>query len=336
MAIESQPKEASTEDAHPAGNTDVLAVQRLATEIRESIQRVIVGKSEAIDLAVVALLCRGHVLLEDVPGTGKTTLAKALAASLDCQFGRIQFTPDLVPADVLGVNFYNMSKSEFEFRPGPVFSQVLLADEINRATPRTQSALLEAMQERQVSIDGVTSELPEPFMVMATLNPVEMEGTFPLPEAQLDRFMVRASLGYPEREEESSMLDRFKAGEYPDAIRPVATAGDILSARKSVDGVRVDDTVRDYLLDIIAKTRSSASLRLGASPRASLALQHAAQGRAAMNGRSYVLPDDVKQLAVPVLAHRLLAETTTQLRGQATAEIVREITESTPVPIERE
>lgn len=336
MAIESQPKEASTEDAHSAGSTDVLAVQRLATEIRESVQRVIVGKSEAIDLAVVALLCRGHVLLEDVPGTGKTTLAKALAASLDCQFGRIQFTPDLVPADVLGVNFYNMSKSEFEFRPGPVFSQVLLADEINRATPRTQSALLEAMQERQVSIDGVTSELPEPFMVMATLNPVEMEGTFPLPEAQLDRFMVRASLGYPEREEESSMLDRFKAGEYPDAIRPVATAGDILSARKSVDGVRVDDTVRDYLLDIIAKTRSSASLRLGASPRASLALQHAAQGRAAMNGRSYVLPDDVKQLAVPVLAHRLLAETTTQLRGQATAEIVREITESTPVPIERE
>ncbi len=336
MAIESQPKEASTEDARPAGSTDVLAVQRLATEIRESVQRVIVGKSEAIDLAVVALLCRGHVLLEDVPGTGKTTLAKALAASLDCQFGRIQFTPDLVPADVLGVNFYNMSKSEFEFRPGPVFSQVLLADEINRATPRTQSALLEAMQERQVSIDGVTSELPEPFMVMATLNPVEMEGTFPLPEAQLDRFMVRASLGYPEREEESSMLDRFKAGEYPDAIRPVATAGDILSARKSVDGVRVDDTVRDYLLDIIAKTRSSASLRLGASPRASLALQHAAQGRAAMNGRSYVLPDDVKELAVPVLAHRLLAETTTQLRGQATAEIVREITESTPVPIERE
>ena len=336
MAIESQPKEASTEDAHPAGSTDVLAVQRLATEIRESVQRVIVGKSEAIDLAVVALLCRGHVLLEDVPGTGKTTLAKALAASLDCQFGRIQFTPDLVPADVLGVNFYNMSKSEFEFRPGPVFSQVLLADEINRATPRTQSALLEAMQERQVSIDGVTSELPEPFMVMATLNPVEMEGTFPLPEAQLDRFMVRASLGYPEREEESSMLDRFKAGENPDAIRPVATAGDILSARKSVDGVRVDDTVRDYLLDIIAKTRSSASLRLGASPRASLALQHAAQGRAAMNGRSYVLPDDVKELAVPVLAHRLLAETTTQLRGQATAEIVREITESTPVPIERE
>ena len=336
MAIESQPKEASSGDAPGAENAAVSTVQRLATEIRESVQRVIVGKSETIDLAVLALLCRGHVLFEDVPGTGKTTLAKALAASLDCQFGRIQFTPDLVPADVLGVNFYNLSKGEFEFRPGPVFSQVLLADEINRATPRTQSALLEAMQERQVSIDGVTSELPEPFMVMATLNPVEMEGTFPLPEAQLDRFMVRASLGYPERDEESSMLDRFKAGENPAAIQPAATAGDVLAARKIVDGVRVDDTVSNYLLDIIAKTRTSSSLRLGASPRASLALQHAAQARAAMNGRPYVLPDDVKELAVPVLAHRLLAETSTQLRGQATAQIVREITESTPVPIERD
>ncbi len=336
MAIESQPKEASTSDAPEAGRTDVSSVQKLATEIRESVQRVIVGKSETIDLAVLALLCRGHVLLEDVPGTGKTTLAKAVAASLDCQFGRIQFTPDLVPADVLGVNFYNMSKSEFEFRPGPIFSQILLADEINRATPRTQSALLEAMQERQASIDGVTTALPEPFIVMATLNPVEMEGTFPLPEAQLDRFMVRASLGYPERDEESSMLDRFKAGEILEAIQPKATAGDVLAAREVVDGVKVDDTVRDYLLDIIDKTRNSASLRLGASPRASLALQHAAQGRAAMNGRDYVLPDDVKELAVPVLAHRLIAETSTQLRGQATAQIVREITETTPVPIERE
>lgn len=327
MAIDSQPK---------ASEAGVSSVQKLATDIRESVQRVIVGKSETIDLAVLALLCRGHVLLEDVPGTGKTTLAKALAASLDCQFGRIQFTPDLVPADVLGVNFYNVSKSEFEFRPGPVFSQILLADEINRATPRTQSALLEAMQERQVSIDGVTTELPETFMVMATLNPVEMEGTFPLPEAQLDRFMVRASLGYPDRDEESSMLDRFKAGETPDAIQPSATSTDIIAARNAVDQVKVDDTVRNYLLDIIEKTRSTESLRLGASPRASLALQHAAQGRAAMNGRDYILPDDVKQLTVPVLAHRLLAETSTQLRGQATDQIVREITESTPVPIERD
>jgi MoxR-like ATPase len=327
LAIESQPV---------ASNTDVSSVQKLATGIRESVQRVIVGKSETIDIAILALLCRGHVLLEDVPGTGKTTLAKALAASLDCQFGRIQFTPDLVPGDVLGVNFYNAAKGEFEFRQGPVFSQVLLADEINRATPRTQSALLEAMQERQASIDGVTSALPEPFMVLATLNPVEMEGTFPLPEAQLDRFMVRASLGYPDRDEESSMLDRFRAGEDPNSIKPSATAEEVIAARKAVDGVTVNDTVRDYLLDIVEGTRNSSSLRLGASPRASLALQHAAQGWAAMQGRSYVLPDDVKELAVPVLAHRLLAETTTQLRGQATVQIVGEIVESTPVPIERE
>ncbi len=327
MAIESQPA---------ASGVDVSSVQKLAAEIRESVQRVIVGKSETIDITVLALLCRGHVLLEDVPGTGKTTLAKALAASLDCQFGRIQFTPDLVPGDVLGVNFYNASKGEFEFRPGPVFSQILLADEINRATPRTQSALLEAMQERQASIDGVTTALPEPFMVMATLNPVEMEGTFPLPEAQLDRFMVRASLGYPDRDEEESMLDRFRAGENPVTITPSATADDLITARKVVDQVTVNDTVRNYLLDIVVATRSSASLRLGASPRASLALQHAAQGWAAMHGRAYVLPDDVKELAVPVLAHRLLAETTTQLRGQATARIVGEIVDMTPVPIERE
>ncbi len=329
MAVENQSRV-------PETDTDVAPVQKLATDIRESVQRVIVGKSETIDIAVLALLCRGHVLLEDVPGTGKTTLAKALAASLNCEFGRIQFTPDLVPGDVLGVNFYNVAKGEFEFREGPVFSQILLADEINRATPRTQSALLEAMQERQASIDGVTTPLPEPFMVMATLNPVEMEGTFPLPEAQLDRFMVRASLGYPDRGEETSMLDRFRAGEDPDAIAPLATSEELIAARNTIDAITVNDTVRDYLLDIVTATRNSRELRLGASPRASLALQHAAQGWAAMNGRSYVLPDDVKNLAVPVLAHRLLAETTTQLRGQATAQIIGNIVETTPVPIERE
>ena len=315
---------------------DASSVQKLATDVRDSVQRVIVGKSETIDIAVLSLLCRGHLLLEDVPGTGKTTLAKALAASLDCDFGRIQFTPDLVPADVLGVNFFNTAEAKFEFRAGPVFSQIILADEINRATPRTQSALLEAMQESQVSIDGITSTLPEPFLVMATLNPVEMEGTFPLPEAQLDRFMLRTSLGYPERGEESSMLDRFGSGEDTDQIQPVATAADVIAARKAVDLVNVNQTVREYLLDIIAGTRNSSNLRLGASPRASLALQHAAQGWAAIKGRSYVLPDDVKALAVPVLAHRLIAETTTQLRGQATSQIVNEIVDATPVPIERE
>ena len=315
---------------------DASSVQKLATDIRDSVQRVIVGKSETIDIAVLSLLCRGHLLLEDVPGTGKTTLAKALSASLDCDFGRIQFTPDLVPADVLGVNFFNTAEAKFEFRAGPVFSQIILADEINRATPRTQSALLEAMQESQVSIDGITSTLPEPFLVMATLNPVEMEGTFPLPEAQLDRFMLRTSLGYPERGEESSMLDRFGSGEDTDQIKPVASAADVIAARKAVDLVNVNQTVREYLLDIIAGTRNSSNLRLGASPRASLALQHAAQGWAAIKGRSYVLPDDVKDLAVPVLAHRLIAETTTQLRGQATSQIVNEIVDATPVPIERE
>ena len=315
---------------------DASSVQKLATDIRDSVQRVIVGKSETIDIAVLSLLCRGHLLLEDVPGTGKTTLAKALSASLDCDFGRIQFTPDLVPADVLGVNFFNTAEAKFEFRAGPVFSQIILADEINRATPRTQSALLEAMQESQVSIDGITSTLPEPFLVMATLNPVEMEGTFPLPEAQLDRFMLRTSLGYPERDEESSMLDRFGSGEDIDQIQPVASATDVIAARKAVDLVHVNQTVREYLLDIIAGTRNSSNLRLGASPRASLALQHAAQGWAAIKGRSYVLPDDVKDLAVPVLAHRLIAETTTQLRGQATSQIVNEIVDATPVPIERE
>ena len=315
---------------------DATSVQKLATEIRDSVQRVIVGKSETIDIAVLSLLCRGHLLLEDVPGTGKTPLAKALSASLDCDFGRIQFTPDLVPADVLGVNFFNTAEAKFEFRAGPVFSQIILADEINRATPRTQSALLEAMQESQVSIDGITSTLPEPFLVMATLNPVEMEGTFPLPEAQLDRFMLRTSLGYPERDEESSMLDRFGSGEDTDQIQPVASATDVIAARKAVDLVHVNQTVREYLLDIIAGTRNSSNLRLGASPRASLALQHAAQGWAAIKGRSYVLPDDVKDLAVPVLAHRLIAETTTQLRGQATSQIVNEIVDATPVPIERE
>ncbi len=310
-------------------------VAELSSKLRDSVQRVIVGKSETIDLVVLALLCRGHVLLEDVPGTGKTTLAKALAASLDSQLNRIQFTPDLVPADVLGVNFFNAKNGEFEFRPGPIFSEILLADELNRATPRTQSALLEAMQERQASIDGVTSPVPEPFMVMATLNPVEMEGTFPLPEAQLDRFMVRASIGYPGRDEESAMLSRFQHGESLDPLPSVATGDDISKARDVIDEVTVDQTVSGYLLDIIDATRNSSSLRLGASPRASLALQHAAQGWAAMQGRSYVLPDDVKHLAVPVLSHRLLAETTSELRGQATATILTEIIESTPVPIEK-
>jgi MoxR-like ATPase len=299
------------------------------------VQRVIVGKTEAIDLALVAVLCRGHVLIEDVPGTGKTTLSKALAASLRCQFRRIQFTPDMVPADVLGVNYFNMRTAQFEFRPGPIFSQIVLADEINRATPRTQSALLEAMQERQASIDGVTMPLPEPFLVLATLNPIEMEGTFPLPEAQLDRFLVRVSLGYPTRDEESAMLVRFQSSPGAAALAPVAGPEDIAAAQAAARSVQVDDSIRTYLLGIIAATRQHRGLRLGASPRASLALQQAAQARAAVQGRTYVLPDDVKALAPPVLAHRIVMDSSARLRGRSRDSVVAEVVAATPVPIER-
>ena len=310
-------------------------VRELAIRVRENVQRVIVGKSESIDLAVIALLCRGHVLIEDVPGTGKTTLTKALAASLNCEFHRIQFTPDLVPSDVLGINYFNMRSGEFEFRPGPIFSQVLLADEINRATPRTQSALLEAMQERQASIDGVTSALPDPFIVMATLNPIEMEGTFPLPEAQLDRFLLRVNLGYPTLEEESAMLMRFQSMQSLDTISSVAGPEEILEAQHAVEQVRMEPNVRDYLLAIIAATRTHSQLRLGASPRASLSLQHAAQARAAMADRDYVIPDDIKEMANPVLAHRVVIESSAGLRGRTRDNVISEILSSITVPIER-
>jgi MoxR-like ATPase len=311
------------------------AAQRLARVVRDNVQRVIVGKSGAIDLAMVAVLCRGHVLVEDVPGTGKTTMAKALAASLRCEFRRLQFTPDMVPSDVLGVNFFNVQTGQFEFRPGPIFSQVVLADEINRATPRTQSALLEAMQERQVSIDGLTSQLPEPFLVIATLNPIEMEGTFPLPEAQLDRFLLRVAIGYPTREEEGAMLKRFQGMAPAEALSPVAGPEDIAAAQAAVRQVRVDETVQSYLLKIIDATRQNKGLRLGASPRASLALQHATQARAAMEGRAFVLPDDVKALAGPVLAHRIVIESSARLRGKSRESVIAEAVASVPVPIER-
>jgi len=312
----------------------VALVQRFTEAVRDSVQRVIVGKSKTIELAVAALLARGHVLIEDAPGTGKTTLSKALATALSCDFSRIQFTPDLVPADVLGVNFFDLNERQFEFRPGPVFTQVLLADEINRATPRTQSALLEAMQEGQVSIDGVTMPLPAPFFVIATLNPVEMEGTFPLPEAQLDRFLLRLDLGYPSAAEEAAMLDRFLAGaELPEAT-PIAGPDEIAAAQRAVDGVAVAVAVRDYLLAIVAETRTDKRLRLGASPRAALALQRASQAQAAIEGRAYVMPDDVKALAVPALAHRLVVDSGARLRGVTADRIIGEILDRLEVPIE--
>ena len=298
-------------------------------------QRVIVGKGGVIDSAIIALLCRGHILVEDVPGIGKTTLSKVLAQSLGCSFKRIQFTPDLMPTDVLGVNFFNQKTGDFELRPGPIFAQVVLADEINRATPRTQSALLEAMQERQSTIDGVSSALPEPFIVIATQNPIEMEGTFPLPEAQLDRFMVNVEIGYPSPEEESDILLRFEEDAVPPAVDAVTSADELREMQRLVPRVRVDDTVRGYVVSVTRKTREHESLSLGASPRAGLGLYKASQAAAAMDGRDFVTPDDVKAVAVRVLSHRLVLTSNARLRGRTTTQIVEQVLSSTPVPIER-
>ncbi len=318
--------------------TNAIAVeniQRMATRIRENVQRVIVGKDEPINLAIIALLCRGHILVEDAPGIGKTTLAKALAQSLQCTFKRIQFTPDLMPTDVLGVNFYNQRTGDFQFRGGPIFSQMLLADEINRATPRTQSSLLEAMQERQATVDGETRPLPEPFLVMATQNPIEMEGTFPLPEAQLDRFMLRIRLGYPTPEEESDILLRFERDFEPPEIDAVIDAAELSEMQALVNQVLVDDAVRMYIVDIIQSSRTNQSLTLGASPRAGLALYKTSQARAALNGRDFVTPDDVKELALPVLSHRLIVASNARLRGRTAGQVLREILAGVSVPIER-
>lgn len=314
---------------------NVTRFQELATQLRESVQRVIVGKSDVIDLAIIAIVCRGHVLVEDVPGIGKTTLAKALAQSLGCTFSRIQFTPDLMPTDVLGVNFYNQKSGDFEFRSGPVFSQVILADEINRATPRTQSALLEAMQERQATVDGLTRRLSEPFLVLATQNPLALEGTFPLPEAQLDRFMVRVRLGYPTPEEESDILLRFERDSLLPDLEPVTGSEALREMQESVTSVRVDDIVRDYIVEIAQATRTNDGLTLGASPRAAMSLYKTVQARAALDGRDFVTPDDVKQLAESVLAHRLILTSNSRLRGRTAENIIAEILNLVPVPIER-
>ena len=314
---------------------DANGVQNMADKIRHSVQRVIVGKDDVIDLAIIALLCKGHVLVEDVPGIGKTTMAKALAQSLGCTFNRIQFTPDLMPTDVLGVNFYNQKSGDFEFRAGPIFSQILLADEINRATPRTQSALLEAMGERQVTIDGVTRAISEPFMVLATQNPIEMEGTFPLPEAQLDRFMLRIKLGYPSPDEESDILLRFQKDTILPALDPVTTESELRPLQDAVTTVRVDDTIRMYVVAITQATREHDGLSLGASPRAALSLYKTAQAKAALDARDFVTPDDVKGMAETVLAHRMILTSNSRLRGRTTEMIVEEVLDSVPVPIER-
>ncbi|NQW17924.1 MAG: MoxR family ATPase [Chloroflexi bacterium] len=310
-------------------------MRTVAERIKANVQKVVVGKDQAIDLALVALLCRGHALIEDVPGIGKTTMAKALSASLDCEFRRIQFTPDLMPGDVLGGNVLNMQAGGFDFRPGPIFAQVLLADEINRATPRTQTALLEAMQERQVTIDGETRSLPDPFIVLATLNPIEMEGTFPLPEAQLDRFMLRISLGYPTQSEESEILLRFNNPMIEPVIDAVMHIDDLNAAQHLVTEVRVDDTLRTYLLQVVDATRNTEELQLGASPRAAISLYRASQAWAAIAGRQYVVPDDIKAMIPPVLSHRLIPSSQARLRGRGADAILQDCMRGVPVPIER-
>jgi len=309
-------------------------IAEVASRLRENIMKVIVGKDEVINLTLAVVLCEGHLLLEDVPGIGKTTLARALAASLGCSYRRIQFTPDLLPSDVTGLSWFNQKKQEFEFRHGPVMSQVVLADEINRATPRTQSALLEAMQERQVTIDGVTHSLPRPFLVMATQNPVELEGTFPLPEAQIDRFLMRIAIGYPSEKEENSILERFRLSDPLPDLKPVTTPGEILDLQQERRQVRVAEPVREYIVRVARATRGHPEIELGVSPRGTLSLYQAAQAWAAIHDREFVLPDDVKEMAPYVMTHRLMISPQAQLRGRRLEELVADIVEAVPVPVE--
>ena len=308
-------------------------IQRFCQAVVGNVEKVIVGKREAIEQVLVALLCEGHILLEDVPGTGKTMLARAVAASLGLSFKRLQCTPDLLPNDITGVSIFNQRTSEFEFRPGPAFANVLLVDEINRATPRTQSALLESMGERQVTVDGVTRPLGRPFLVLATQNPVEYEGTFPLPEAQLDRFLLKLPLGYPLPRDESQILLNLQREHPITSLGQVVEGQHLPELERAVWEVHVDDTVRDYVVRLVGATRTHPDLALGASPRGSLALFKAAQALAALRGRDYVLPDDVKALALPALAHRLVVRPESLLRGHTAPRILGDLLRSAPLDI---
>ncbi|MEV6119629.1 MoxR family ATPase [Streptomyces sp. NPDC052077] len=315
--------------AEPVTDDGLTAV---AERVRSSVEAVIEGKPEVVRLALTVLLAEGHLLIEDVPGVGKTMLAKALARSVDCSVRRIQFTPDLLPSDITGVSIWDQQRRDFEFKPGAIFAQVVIGDEINRASPKTQSALLESMEERQVTIDGQSYELPSPFMVVATQNPVEMEGTYPLPEAQRDRFMARVSIGYPGPEAELRMLEVHGGASPLDDLHPVAHAHDILKLIETVRAVHVAEPVKRYAVDLVAATRAHPDLRLGASPRATLHLLRAARASAALGGRDFTLPDDVQALAVPVLAHRLLPTAQAQLNRRGAEQIVGEILQRVPVP----
>ena len=307
-------------------------IQAFGEIVISNLEKVIVGKRATVEMVVIGLLCQGHVLIEDVPGVGKTILARSLARSLDCAFSRIQFTPDMLPSDVTGVSIYDQSKKKFEFRPGPIMGQIVLADEINRATPKTQAALLEAMEERQVTVDGVTHKLARPFMVLATQNPIEYEGTFPLPEAQLDRFLLRVRLGYPNISDEVRILEAQQLQHPLDALKSVVKTKEILEAADAIRKIFVSPQVKRYIVDLTRRTRESDDVYLGASPRGSLGLFRSAQARAALQGREYVLPDDVKAMAVPVLGHRIIVSPAARLRDLGADRIVEEIVRAQPSP----
>ena len=307
-------------------------VEQISSSVINNVERVIVGKSREVHLVLVALLCKGHVLIEDVPGVGKTVLAKAISRSVGCTFKRIQFTPDLLPSDVTGVSIFNQQLGSFEYRPGPIVAQIVLADEINRATPKTQSALLEAMEEGQVTVDGVSHQLPQPFVVLATENPIEYEGTFPLPEAQLDRFLVRLSLGYPGRASEIDILNRQQYAHPLEALEQVVAVEDLVRAQDAIKQVHVEGLVKEYIVDLVEATRKHDDVYLGSSPRGSLALYNASRAWAALQGRDFVIPDDVKDLAEPTLAHRMIVSPAARMKGIDSRAAVRELLGIIPVP----